>query len=256
MSSFSFGESTHIGLVREENQDSAGRYPPDSTVVDRGNELLFAVADGMGGHRGGKVASGIAIATLIREFSSSAGVEMQERLRLAFEAANAAIRERGQLDSSLRGMGTTLTVLVFVGGTVHIAHVGDSRAYWIRPGSIEQITEDHSIVAEWLRKGWLTEDQARTHPERSLLYRALGVSDEIAVDLLKDEVSGTGNRFLLCTDGLTNHVEEAELQRIVLADPPQQACEALVALALERGGFDNVTVQAIQYDVPAGSQPD
>jgi protein phosphatase len=243
-------------LVREENQDSAGRYPQDSGTVESGKGLLFAVADGMGGHRGGKVASGIAIETLIREFSSSSGKDIQERLRAAFESANAAVRERGQLDSGLRGMGTTLTVLVFTGNRVHVAHVGDSRAYWIRPGSIEQITEDHSIVAEWLRKGWLTEEQAHNHPERSLLYRALGVSDEIAVDLVEDEVTGTGNRFLLCTDGLTNHVEEEELLRIVVAEPPQKACDTLVALALERGGFDNITVQTIRYDAPGEDRGD
>ncbi len=247
MSLISFGQSSHIGMVREENQDSAGRFPDNVLEGNSARGVLFAVADGMGGHRGGKVASDIAIKTLIKEFSAPSSENIPDRLQHAFEAANAAVREQGQLNPDLRGMGTTLTVLVLSGERVFLAHVGDSRAYRITADTIEQITEDHSIVAEWLRKGWLTEDQARNHPERSLLYRALGVSDEIAVDLVEEADARPGNKFLLCTDGLTNHVEDSELHRIVLAEPPQKACEALIAMALERGGFDNITVQAVLY---------
>ncbi len=246
MSLISFGQSSHIGMVREENQDSAGRFPENGQDDGR-RGLLFAVADGMGGHRGGKVASDIAIKTLIKEFSNSTSGEIPERLQQAFEVANSAVREQGQLNPALRGMGTTLTAMVFSGRKVFLGHVGDSRAYRITPEGIEQITEDHSIVAEWLRKGWLTGEQARNHPERSLLYRALGVSDEIVVDLLEEAEPEPGSRFLLCTDGLTNHVEDAELKDIVLAEPPQDACDALVAKALERGGFDNITVQTVLY---------
>jgi len=236
--------NSHIGHVREENQDSAGRFPDGETPGDDGL-LLFAVADGMGGHRGGREASSIAIRTLRETFFIPTSDDIPERLKRAFEAANSAVRGHGQMNPEFRGMGTTLTVMVFEGDHAFIGHVGDSRAYRIAEDGIEQLTEDHSIVAEWLRKGWLTEEQARNHPERSLLYRALGVGTDIVVDLIEGIGTGEGVRFLLCTDGLTNHVEDNELKEVVASGDPQEACDRLVSLALDRGGFDNITVQTI-----------
>lgn len=242
----SSGMKSHIGLVREENQDSAGIFPEGAEGTTMDSALVFAVADGMGGHRGGREASQIAIRVLGENFVPEPADGIPDRLRAAFEAANLAVRERGQTNPEFHGMGTTLTVMVFSGDTVCAGHVGDSRAYRISSDGIVQLTEDHSIVAEWLRKGWLTEEQARNHPERSLLYRALGVGSEISVDVYENITARPGDRFLVCTDGLTNHVTDEEMREIVMEEDAQEACERLVDLALERGGHDNITVQTIE----------
>ena len=245
MSLITSGTNSNIGLVREENQDSYGRFPEDASSDTTEPGIVFAVADGMGGHRGGKEASSIAIRVLRETFFGESDDGIPDRLVRSFEAANVAVRQHGQANPECRGMGTTLTALVLHGDKAWIGHVGDSRAYRITDDGIEQLTEDHSIVAEWLRKGWLTEEQAKNHPERSLLYRALGVTTDLSVDIVEAIPVGEGVTFLLCTDGLTNHVEDAEMKEVVLSRTPQEACDHLVSLALERGGFDNVTVQAV-----------
>ncbi|MDH4070584.1 MAG: Stp1/IreP family PP2C-type Ser/Thr phosphatase [Ignavibacteria bacterium] len=241
----SSGIQSHIGLVREENQDSAGRFPEHASGAVANSAQVFAVADGMGGHRGGREASQIAIRILGEKFEAEPADGIPDRLRSAFEAANLAVRQQGEANPEFQGMGTTLTVMVFSGDTVCAGHVGDSRAYRISAEGIVQLTDDHSMVAEWLRKGWLTEEQARNHPERSLLYRALGVGSDISVDVYENIAARPGDRFLLCTDGLTNHVSDEEMLEIVMAEEAQEACERLVDLALERGGYDNITVQTI-----------
>ena len=253
MSIIEFGMESHIGLVRGENQDTAGKFPPD--VLDDALEpgLLFVVADGMGGHKGGKEASGIAVDTVTREYFSNTVGNIADRLKSAFGVANAAIMDYGAAHIECRGMGSTLTAVILQSGKASIAHVGDSRAYKISDGAIIQLTEDHSVVAEWQRKGWLTEEQAKVHPERSLLYRALGVRDEVEVDLIEKVALKESDCLVLCTDGLSNLVENDEIRGLVLAAPPRHACEKMVALALERGGYDNITVQAIRVHNLSGS---
>jgi protein phosphatase len=244
MSLLQFGIATHVGLVRSDNQDSAGCFPPEAGDDAGERGVLVVVADGMGGHKGGKIASDIAVRTLSGHFAGGDG-DLPDRLRGGFEEANAAIAEYGDEHPECRGLGTTMSALAMKDGQAYVGHVGDSRIYRVRKGEIAQLTEDHSVVAEWLRKGWITEEQAKTHPERSLLFRALGVTAEVAVDILGPLAMEHNDRFLLCSDGLTNHVAADEICAIVWEHAPQEACDMLVALALERGGYDNITVQLV-----------
>jgi protein phosphatase len=248
-----FGLKSDIGLVREENQDTAGVFPQDQSDDNVFPGLLFVVADGMGGHRGGREASSIAVRTISDVFYSGEQASIIERLKNAFDEANIAVREFGQSHPEHRGLGTTLTALAVHKGNMYVAHVGDSRAYRVSGETIVQLTEDHSIVQEWLRKGWITGEQARTHPERSLLYRALGVGADVVVDIVEGIEHESGDRFVLCSDGLTTHVEEEEIREIVSSRDPGEACDALVDLALERGGVDNVTVLVMRVDTDSRS---
>jgi len=160
----------------------------------------------------------------------------------------------GAMHIECRGMGSTMTALFLQHAKASIGHIGDSRAYKISDGKIVQLTQDHSVVAEWQRKGWLTEEQARAHPERSLLYRALGVRDQIEIDIIENVSLKNGDYLLLCTDGLSSLVEDEEIRSLTVAESPGRACEKLIELALERGGSDNITVQTIRVqngsDVP------
>jgi protein phosphatase len=208
-------------------------------------ELLFVVADGMGGHRCGKEASEIAVRIAGAQFYTISGT-VRDRLLKAVELANKAVRAYGDEHHECGGMGSTLTALALHQGKGVIAHVGDSRAYKISNGTIIQLTEDHSVVAGWQRKGWVTPEQAKVHPERSLLYRALGVVPEVDVDLVEGISLVDGDCLLLCTDGLPNHVDDEEIRSMVIGHSPADACERLVSLVLERGGYDNVTIQAVK----------
>ncbi len=225
------GYATDVGRVRDGNEDSF--------VVD-GQLALFAVADGMGGHLGGEVASRTAIETL------RAAVASGNTIDDAVRRANAAVFERAGTDESLSGMGTTLTALVPGGpAALLFGHVGDSRAYLARGDDLIRLTEDHSLVEELVREGRITEEQAAVHPQRSIITRALGVEPEIDVDLYPLVVA-TGDRVLLCSDGLTTMIEEAAVQRLLHDNAdPQTAAEQLVDAALQAGGTDNVTAVVI-----------
>ena len=241
-----FGNATDIGLVREENQDSIGKFPVDSVDISSPQGQLFIVADGMGGHRGGRVAGELAVESIQREYFSDSLDNIAERLERVFQQANTDIYEYSFSHPSYLGMGTTCTALALQDGRGYIAHLGDSRVYRVTKQSIEQLTEDHSTVAEMQRRGLLTSEEAKNHPQRSQLYRALGVRPSADVDVVRDIVLHGEEYFVLCTDGLYNYFDTKEIQKIVLANSPQNACEELVRLANERGGQDNITVQVIQ----------
>ena len=181
------GASTDIGQVREVNEDSF--------ILD---QPLFAVADGMGGHRGGEVASKLALETIGALFRGGEGGSLAEHVR----AANREVFGRSMLDPSVAGMGTTLTAALVEGSRVRLAHVGDSRAYQLRAGEIRLLTEDHTLVHRMVLEGEITAEEAEVHPHRSVLTRALGVDVDVAVDEGAIDVRG-GDRLLLCTDGLT-----------------------------------------------------
>jgi len=246
MAMLEFDVRSDLGLVRDENQDSAGVFPPQASNDDNESGILFIVADGMGGHRGGKEASDIAVKTVHSEYFSNQNGGIGDRLRRAVSSANAAVKAYGDEHIECRGMGSTLTALVLHVGNAVIAHVGDSRAYRISRSTITQLTEDHSLVASWERNGWLTAEQARVHPERSLLYRALGVKDEVEVDLIEGISLEENDCVVLCSDGLSNHVNDSEIFATVAGSRPEEACGKLIALALERGGSDNVTVVTVK----------
>lgn len=222
--------STDVGRVRDGNEDSL--------LVDE-HLGLFAVADGMGGHQGGEVASSTAIEAL------RAAVAAGQRVDLAIVSANGAVLKRASGDPRLTGMGTTLTAMHPLGGSrLLIGHVGDSRAYLLRRGNLERLTEDHSLVEELVREGRITREQADVHPQRNIVTRALGM-EHVDVDVLPIEVE-TGDRLLICSDGLTTMVREREVARLLGGDDDvQHIADRLVDEAVKNGGEDNVTVVVI-----------
>ena len=225
--------ATDAGKVRANNEDAL-------LVGEGRDETLFAVADGIGGFEAGEVASRIAIDVL-------RNLEPGDSFEAAIREANRRILAVGRGDERLSGMGTTVVAVRF-GGTreepvVEIAHVGDSRAYLLRGGELQPVTEDHSLVAELVRSGDLTRAQAAEHPQKNLITRALGADEEVEVDTAVLPVEA-GDRLLLCSDGLTDMVAEARIAEILADSPddPEGPARALVSAALEAGGSDNVTV--------------
>ena len=229
------GARSDIGRARVRNEDSYLVKDP-----------LFAVADGMGGHKGGDVASSLALQT-IDAAAAAPEQEDVERLVEQIKEANHRVLERGESDKDLRGMGTTVTALLTADGKAHVVHVGDSRAYRLRDGAFQQLTEDHTLVQRMVREGKLTEEEAARHPQRSVLTRALGVDVDIPIDQLTLDVQ-EGDRVLLCTDGLTSMVGRERIQGILEGEAePQAACERLIDAANRAGGDDNITVIVIDF---------
>ncbi len=227
------GESagrTDPGRVRRRNEDSFVLDPP-----------LFAVADGMGGAQAGEVASRLTAAAF-REYHEADSLAPGERLQAIIQEANRRIYERARTDSDVSGMGTTVTAALLTGGRVTLGHVGDSRAYRIRDGELEQLTEDHSLVADLMRSGRLTPEEAEAHPQRSVITRALGTDPRVEVDTTTVEAE-PGDLFLLCSDGLTTMVGDDDIVGILSAAPTlDDAAKELVRAANTGGGEDNVTV--------------
>jgi len=229
------GARTHVGKVRRNNEDG---------YLIRGG--LLAVADGMGGHLAGEIASGTALMVL-RDYPFGSG-EPAAELEEAMRAAHARVRQLAAEEPSMAGMGTTLTVALLRPGRVHVGHVGDSRLYLWRRGELRQMTADHSVAAELLRAGQIDEAAARVHPHRHVLTRAIGALPELEVDLIEFPLE-PGDGLLLCTDGLSCLVDEEDMLRVLAEHPTAQAAaDALVQLALARGGIDNVTVVVARPD--------
>ena len=242
---FATGASTHTGLVRGNNEDAF--------LVDAAHQL-YAVADGIGGHRGGEVASRTAIEAL--RAAVAAGRPVNE----AITRANTAVLERAAGDAELTGMGTTMTALVVAGAQqVLVGHVGDSRAYLLHEGVLRRITDDHSLVEELVREGRLTPEQAESHPQRNLVTRALGTDAEVEVDLYTIEVM-VGDRVVICSDGLTTMVRERDIERLARSEPDaQRAAELLVDAANRAGGEDNtsvVIVDVLEVDPEVAPDPE
>jgi PPM family protein phosphatase len=235
-------------MVREENQDAYGFTPPTQENLISAKGVLFVVADGMGGHRGGRRASELAVATVTSSYASAGAAAVTELLRSSLAEANASIYAQSASDPKLRGMGTTCTILVFQETSSWIGHIGDSKVFLATSEEIRQITTDHSFVGDLCRRGVITKEQARVHPERNLLTRALGLQAEVAPEIAGPLQLSPGMWFIMCTDGLTNHLEEEEIRRMVVGKDPQAAADELVALANVRGGTDNVTVVIVQVD--------
>ncbi len=239
-----YGESD-IGLIRTENQDSIGKFPSDDLNLYSEKGQLFIVADGMGGHAGGKEASSIAVNT-IREVYFSASSDLMPSLKRAVEKANNKIYSKSENSKEFRGMGTTCTVLVLKGNNGTIAHVGDSRIYLadISSHKIEQLTEDHTKVNEMLKEGLLTKEEADAYPSKNVLARALGVDPSVKADF-KNITIKKGQIYILCSDGLAK-VTKDEILQIVTINSTESSCKKLIALANDRGGKDNVTVMVIK----------
>jgi PPM family protein phosphatase len=223
------GSATDIGRVRERNEDSI--------LV---NHPLYVVADGMGGHRGGQVASQVALETM-EELATEGPGSLADHVR----RANRAVWDRSVEDERLSGMGTTLTAARIDGASALIAHVGDSRAYLLRDGMLRQLTTDHTLVDRMVKSGEITEAEAEVHPHKNVLTRALGTDEQVEVD--EDSLALLdGDRVLLCSDGLTGMVTEEQIQAILEnSEHPQQAADRLVKAANRAGGIDNITVVVI-----------
>ncbi|MCR4425309.1 MAG: Stp1/IreP family PP2C-type Ser/Thr phosphatase [Firmicutes bacterium] len=228
------GWATDVGLVRDHNEDAC--FAGDGCLV---------VADGMGGHRAGEVAAELAVRSVASAYQSNPG---SADVRECILQANLEVMGLAATSPALQGMGTTLTVAFIRGPSLVVGHVGDSRAYVIRDGSITQLTRDHSVVGELLRCGALTENEAKIHPQRHAITRALGFTEDLDVDTASFDLVG-GDVVVLCTDGLHNLVEPDEIAGSLAPDRhPQSACASLVELARSRGGYDNVTVVAARVD--------
>jgi len=239
-----------VGRKREHNEDSL--------LID--DDLgLYIVADGMGGHQGGGTASRLAVETIranLRDARAAGttlavhggpleGNPLREVLRGAVETACRSIFQAAQSDPGLQGMGTTVTAVALDEHAAFVAHVGDSRCYLIRGSDIFQVSEDHSLVNEQLKAGAITPEEARTSRFRNIITRSVGFEEQVAVDLLGLEVKA-GDRMLVCCDGLSNLVEDAEILQIVRAEPLDAVPQKLVDLANDRGGDDNITVIVLQ----------
>ncbi len=223
---------THVGKVRAGNED-AYYLPKDGA-------RLYAVADGMGGHRAGEVASALAI-EILSKYLREAAQPGPDALRAAVERANRAIYEAAAADADKHGMGTTLTALWFDAGRAHLSHVGDSRAYLLRNRALMQLTNDHSLVNQLVAQGELTPSQARNHPRRNVITKALGTDRHVTPDFTTVDCL-PGDVWLLCTDGLSNMVRDSELARLMQGEGTwPERLQKILDLALTRGAPDNVT---------------
>ena len=227
-----------IGMVRKTNEDSFIFAPPH----------LFVVADGMGGHVAGEIASSLGAST-IQEYIKNCRQpsDWEQNLKAAIIQANSIIYQMAQAKSECLGMGTTVTAVYTDGSSIYWGHAGDSRLYLIRENQLRQITVDHSLVAELVQSGSITEEEALVHPHRNILTRAVGTSDTISVDT-GSFLQQPEDRLLLCTDGLTNMVSEKDILSICLQHAhPQQAVNKLVEQAIQAGGYDNITAIIVEY---------
>lgn len=244
---------TDVGLKRNQNEDNF--------LINE--ELhLYVVADGMGGHNGGEYASAICVNTveeIVESMEVGEQVEvkeddpvelMREKLRYALRLAGRRIYEKAAESPEFHGMGTTAVAMLIDSGNAFVAHVGDSRLYLVREDRVEQVTEDHSFVARQVKAGVLTEEEAKSHRMRNVIYRSLGYQEDVEVDVQVVALR-RGDRFLLCSDGLSGHVEPHEIYDYLTQYGPQEAARRMVDLACDRGGEDNITaVVAAAEDLP------
>ncbi|NLJ78572.1 MAG: Stp1/IreP family PP2C-type Ser/Thr phosphatase [Tissierellia bacterium] len=240
------GVKTDIGKVRDRNQDayfvSSSEEPP-----------LFIIADGMGGHKAGETASNMAIEITSTQLvkglrqSTLSDDEIQKNIEGSIDMANREIYRKSLSDESLSGMGTTTTIAYINDGKVHIGHVGDSRAYILRENTLCQITNDHSLVEELIRNGSISAEEAKNHPQRNIITRAVGTNEYIEVDLVIKKIY-RGDILLLCSDGLSNMLGDDEIREILLGSTDmKEASQNLVELSKDRGGFDNITVLIVKF---------
>lgn len=229
---FLWATATHQGMVRNQNEDTV--YPTSSGESDDG--VLVIVADGMGGHVAGEVASRLAV-------NAAASNDLAATDRVA--AGNRAIREEVARDPRLEGMGTTMTLLEIEDDVATIAHVGDSRAYLLRDGELRQLTEDHTVAAEYMAQGQLSPEEAANHPQRHMLLRTLGLTRFVSVDEVKTNLA-SGDRILLCSDGLTEMVTDEQITHTLGEGTPDEVVWALVEMANKAGGVDNISVAVVE----------
>ncbi len=230
---------TDIGAVRRDNQDSLQTQWLDDQT------LLAVVCDGMGGAKAGSVASRMAVEQFVQSVGQAgSGADWPQVLKQAARSANTAVNEESIRDPEHEGMVTTMVAALVTQDALYILNVGDSRCYQIVEGELSQVTRDHSLVGDLLERGEITREQARVHPQRNLITRALGVEESVKSDLFR--LPNRGGYLLLCSDGLSNVVRDEELRREVVAQDKENCCRRLLQLALDRGAPDNVTAIVVQ----------
>lgn len=243
---------TDRGGIRQQNEDSVAFHVPDDDDVLRSKGVFGLVADGMGGHEGGEIASALA-AGRVKEVYYRSSAEPQAALEAAFAAANREIFAKSQANRSLLGMGTTCTAVAVVEGFAYCVHAGDSRAYLIRGGQPYCLTEDHSSIMTMVRQGLLSRAEARVHEERNVILRAMGTRLEVEPQAWPAPYPlRPGDKLLLCSDGLYETIEESEIVAVTAEAPPEQACRKLIDMAVERNSTDNVSVVLLYMSGIAG----
>ena len=243
-----------IGCQRENNKDSYLYWEPSGDDEFQRKGRLAVIADGMGGHEGGQEASRMAVETVREIYDQAFHDDPQAALMESFAAAHARIQDFAERNPVFHGMGTTCTAMVLRGRQLYFAHVGDSRLYLVRDARILRLTRDHSYVSRLVENGIVRAEDAEKHPQRHILTAALGAGREVAIDGAEQGLPlHEGDELLLCTDGLWGVVSEQELETAVSGNTPAESCAALVSLARQRGGPDNITVQVLR--VGADSQP-
>ena len=231
---------TDIGCVRKMNQDVF--FYTTQPIGPLPN--LFIVADGMGGHRAGDFAARYAIDVCVDSIKNSSHASPIKALDEAVKLANSKVFEKSETSAEYQGMGTTMVLCFIESGQLYVANVGDSRLYLLGDG-LSQVTEDHSYVAAMVRAGEITEEEARFHPDKNMITRAIGVSETVRVDYFEVDLKN-GDRILLCSDGLTNMVTDQEIGEILDQESPQQAVDDLIERAIDYGGADNITAIVVE----------
>lgn len=243
---FKFFSISDKGKIRNRNEDSF----LELNLKNSGNDtLLLVVADGMGGHNAGEVASKTVVSSIENYFKSEKSYSENNiinSLKESIEIANKEVLKASSENESLKGMGSTCTALFLKNNQTFIAHVGDSRAFLIREKSIKQLTKDHTVAEQMFENGMITEEELKTSPQRNMLTKAIGVSSDIEVETYGPFNINSGDCFLLCSDGLTEHVDEDEICSITNTYGPEEACNLLVKIANKRGGSDNITAQIVK----------
>ena len=231
-----------VGCVREKNEDKGILYYPESESFFHAKGVLIMVADGMGGHSSGELASKIAIDMIGDLYYSNLG-SAQYSLKRAIMKANQKIFKTANCSENLKGMGTTCTALVIRKSEAILGHIGDSRLYLIRNESILMMSEDHSAVTDLVKRGIISPEEARVHPDRNIIQKALGISKQVELSMWNKPIPvRCEDRFLICSDGLYEMVKDNEIYHAAITFSPEKACRFLVALAKQRGGHDNITV--------------
>ncbi|MGA8102884.1 MAG: Stp1/IreP family PP2C-type Ser/Thr phosphatase [Candidatus Acidiferrales bacterium] len=242
---------TDIGCARANNEDYFGYAEPETDSEFQLRGRLIIIADGMGGHEGGQVASALAVNVLRQIFLEGPPGDPTSVLESAFLSAHATIQGQAIEHPELKGMGTTCTAALLRDGSLTYGHVGDSRLYLLRDGVIQRLTRDHSYVQQLIDAGVITPEQAKTHPGRNILTSALGAESAAPADIAETPMALQAEDILLmCTDGLHGLATDHEMAAIASQNKPPEACRRLVDLAKSRGGFDNITLQIVRIDGP------
>jgi protein phosphatase len=238
---------TDVGCVREANEDSGRHVRPNDPQIQAVKGTLTVVADGMGGHASGEVASQMAVELISRFYYQDEANPTGAALKNAIEEASRQIYQTSLSDEKYFGMGTTVVALVLQNNTAYVAHVGDSRVYRLRGADFQQITEDHSQVMELVKYGIISREEAKNHDDKNVILRAMGTQSEVEAELTEPFAVEPNDVFLLCSDGLCDMLDDEEMRQILIASADvHTACERLIEEAKQRGGHDNITVGLIK----------